>query len=160
MLHTHTHPYTHKHTHTHTHTHILTHTLRCKCGLRHAKIRRMCASGVSSRCNRPDAISDRGRDDRAMADSVSRYVTAAGPLGGRKRKGENPTGEFSVGSTVSCPRRRVRGMVKRCCSCTQHSTCSTTACPLEHVNAATPASSVWGSNAGVSVIIRGGLCRP
>ena len=69
-IHTHTHTYTqtHTHTNTHTHTHSLslsqthTHTHRCKCGLRRAKGRRLCASGVSSRCESPGAIYDRSRD--------------------------------------------------------------------------------------------------
>ena len=61
-----------------------------------------------------------------MASGVSRYLTAAGPSGGRKRKGETPTGDFGIGSTVGRPSRRVREMVERCCSCTRHSTCSTT----------------------------------
>ena len=34
--------------------------------------------------------------------------------------------EFSIGYTVSIPSIRVRELVKRCCSCTWHLTCSTT----------------------------------
>ena len=64
-----------------------------------------------------------------MAGGVSRYSTADGPSGGRKRKGETPTEEFDAGSTVSRPSRRVQELVDRCCSCTQHSTCSTTGLP-------------------------------
>ena len=77
-------------THTHTHTH--TNTPRCKCGLRSAKKRRLCASGVRSRRESPAAISDRSRNGRAMAGGVSRLATATGPSGGQKRKGETPTG--------------------------------------------------------------------
>ena len=61
-----------------------------------------------------------------MAGGMSRYLTAAGPPGGRKRKGETPTGEFVTGSTVSCSSRWVRELVERCCSCTWNLTCSTT----------------------------------
>ena len=61
-----------------------------------------------------------------MAGGVSRYSMAAGPSRGRKRKGETPTGEFGTGSTVSRSSRRAQEMVERCCSCTRHSTCSTT----------------------------------
>ena len=84
----------------------------------------MCASGVSSRCESPVAISNQSRDVRAMAGVVSRLSTAAGPLGGRKRKGETPTGEFVTSYTVSRSIRQAREMVERCCSCTRHSTCS------------------------------------
>ena len=68
------------------------HTPRCKCGLWRAKGQRLCASGVSYRCKSPATISNRIRDGRAMASGVSRSTTAAGPLGGQKRKGETPTG--------------------------------------------------------------------
>ena len=61
-----------------------------------------------------------------MAVGVSRLSTAAGPSGGRKRKGETPTGDFGTISTVICSSRRARDMVERCSSCTRHSTCSTT----------------------------------
>ena len=61
-----------------------------------------------------------------MACGVSRYSMAAGPSGGQKSKGETPTEEFVTGSTVSRPSRRVQELFKRCCSCTRHSTCSTT----------------------------------
>ena len=131
MLHTHTHTHTHLHTHTHTHTHtyththIHTHTPQCKCGLRHAKGRRLCASGVSSLCESTAAISDCIRDGRAMAGGVLRLATAAGPSGGQKRKGETLMGGFGIVSTVSRPSRRARETVERCCSCTRHSTCST-----------------------------------
>ena len=80
----------------------------------------MCASGVISWCENPAAISNWIRDVKAMAGGVLRYSTAAGPSGGRKRKGETPTWDLDTGSTVSCPIRRVREMVERCCSCTQH----------------------------------------
>ena len=110
--------------HTHTHTH--THTSPCKCGLRRAKGRRLCASGVISPCENPAMISDWIRDGRAMAGGVSRSATAAKPSGGRKRKGETPTGGFGMVSTVSCPSRQARETVERCCNCTRHSTCSTT----------------------------------
>ena len=81
---------------------------------------------MSSWCESPTAISDRSRDGRAMAGGVLRSATAAGPSGGQKRKGETPTGEFGIVSTVSRTIRRAREMVERCCSCTRHSTCSTT----------------------------------
>ena len=103
-----------------------THTPRCKCGPRSAKGRRLCASGVSYQCESPSAISDRSRGGRAMAGGMSRYSTAARPSGGRKSKGETPTGEFGTGSTVSRSSRRVRKLVEKCCSCTRHLTCSTT----------------------------------
>ena len=61
-----------------------------------------------------------------MDGGVSVYLTAAGSSGGRKWKGETPTGEFGIVSTVSfLSVRRVCEMVKWCCSCTPHSTCST-----------------------------------
>ena len=61
-----------------------------------------------------------------MACSVSGYSTAAGSLGGRKRKVETPTGLVGIDSTVSRPSsRRVREPVKRCCTCTRHLTCFT-----------------------------------
>ena len=111
---------------THTHTYIYTHTPRCKCVLRRDKGRRLCASGVSSWCKNPAAISNWIRDGQAMAGGVSIYLTAAGPLGGQKRKGETPTGEFGTNSTVSRSSRQAREMVERCCSFTRHSGCSTT----------------------------------
>ena len=96
-------------------------------------------SGVSFRCESPAAISDRGRDGQAVAGGVSGYSMAAGPSGGRKRKGETPMEGFGIGSTVSrSTSRRIRELVKRCCSCTRHSTCSTTgpsACACECHNA-------------------------
>ena len=62
-----------------------------------------------------------------MAGGMSGYPTPAGTSGGRKRKGETPNEGFGIGSTVSRPTsRRVRELVKRCCSCTRHSTCSAT----------------------------------
>ena len=61
-----------------------------------------------------------------MAGGVLRYLMAARPSGGQKGKGETPTGEFGIGSTVSHSSRQVRELVVRCCSCTRHSTCSTT----------------------------------
>ena len=61
-----------------------------------------------------------------MAGGVSRFSTAAGPSGGRKRKGETPRGGFGTSSEVSCPSRQAKETVERCCSCTRHSTCSTT----------------------------------
>ena len=86
----------------------------------------MCVSGVNSRCKIPTAISGWSRDVRAIAGGVPGYSMAARPLGGQKRKGETPTEGFGIGSTVSCPTsRRVRELVKRCCGCTRHSTCST-----------------------------------
>ena len=51
---------------------------------------------------------------------------ATRPSGGQKRKRETPMGEFGTISTVSCSSRQDREMVKRCCSCTPHLTCSTT----------------------------------
>ena len=86
----------------------------------------VCASGVTSQCESPAAIYDRSRDGQATARGVLRSATAARPSGGQNRKGETPTGDFGIVSTVSCPSRRAREMVERCCSCTQHSTCSTT----------------------------------
>ena len=84
-------------------------------------------SGVSSRYESPSAISDWIRGGQAMAGGVSVYLAAAGPSGGRKRKGETPTEGFGIGSTVSPPTSRwVQELVKRCCICTRHSTCSTT----------------------------------
>ena len=124
--HTHTHTHTHIHTHIHTHTHIYTHTPRCKCGLRRAKGQQLCVSGVSPWCKSPDAISDWRRDRRAMARGVSSYLTVAGPSGEEKRKGGTPTGEFRTSSTVSYSSQQAREMVKQCCNCTRHSTCSTT----------------------------------
>ena len=106
--------------------HTLTRTPRCKWGLWRAKGRRLCVSGVSSRCKIHAEISYWSRDGRAIAGGVSGYSTAARPSGGRKRKGENPTGEFSTGYTVSCSSRQVRELVKWCCSCTRHLICSTT----------------------------------
>ena len=50
----------------------------------------------------------------------------AGPLGGQKRKGETPMGEFGTGSMVNLSIREAREMVDWCCRCTRHSTCSTT----------------------------------
>ena len=79
-------------------------------------------SGVSSRCESPTAIYDQSRDSRAMAGGVLRYLTAAEPSGGQKRKRETPTEEFGTGSTVSRQIRRVGEPVERCCSCTWHST--------------------------------------
>ena len=73
-------------------THSHTHTPRCKCGLRRAKGWRLCASGLVSRCESPAAISDQSRDVQALAGGVSQSATASGPSGGRKRKGETPTG--------------------------------------------------------------------
>ena len=74
-----------------------------------------------------------------MAGGMLGYPTAAGPLGGQKRKGETPTEGFGIGSTVSRPTsRRVRDLAERCCSCTRHSNCSTTgpfACACECHNA-------------------------
>ena len=61
-----------------------------------------------------------------MAGGVSRSAKAAGPLGGRKRKGETPTVGFGIIVTVIRPSRRAREMVERCCSWTRHLTCSTT----------------------------------
>ena len=86
-----------------------THTPRCKCGLRRAKGQRLYASAVSSRCEIPAAISDRSRDGRAMAGGVSRFATAAGPSGGRKRKGETPTWGFGTVSTIIGPSQRAHG---------------------------------------------------
>ena len=136
------------------------HTPQCKGGLRRAKVWRLCAIGVRSWCKIPPTISNWIRDGRAMFGGVSRYSTAAGPSGGQKSNGETSTGEFGTGSTVNHSSRRVRDLVERCCSCTRHSTCSTTARPLEVVNATTLAGSALGATAGVSVKIRGGLCRP
>ena len=61
----------------------------------------MCANGVSSWWESLAEISNWSRDYQAMAGGVSRYSTAIGPLGGRKRKGETPTGEFGTSSMVS-----------------------------------------------------------
>ena len=61
-----------------------------------------------------------------MAGRASRSATEAGPLGGRKRKGETPMEEFGIVSMVCRPSRRAQDTVERCCSCTRHSTCSTT----------------------------------
>ena len=60
-----------------------------------------------------------------MTGGMSKLSTAAGPSGGRKRKGETPMGEFGTSSTLNRSIRRAREMVKRCCSCIRHSTCST-----------------------------------
>ena len=60
--------------------------------LRRVKGRRLCESGVSSWCESPSAISDWSRDGRAMSGGMSKLVTAARPSGGKKRKGETPTG--------------------------------------------------------------------
>ena len=91
-----------------------------------AKGPRMCTSGVSSRCDSPAAISDQSRDGQAMAGGALRLSTTAGPSGGRKRKGETPTEEFCTSSTVSFSSQQAQEMVERYCSCTLHSTCSTT----------------------------------
>ena len=61
-----------------------------------------------------------------MAGGMSQSATAAGPSGGRKRKGETPTGGFSIFSTVSHPIQQAQEMVEWCCSCTRHSACATT----------------------------------
>ena len=62
-----------------------------------------------------------------MDAGVSGYPTAARSSGGRKSKGETPTGGGGIGYTLSRPSsRQVREMVRRCCSCPRHSTCSTT----------------------------------
>ena len=61
-----------------------------------------------------------------MAGGVLILLTAAGPSGGQKSKVETTTGGFGTSSTVSRPSRRAREIVERCCSCTRHSTCSTT----------------------------------
>ena len=61
-----------------------------------------------------------------MVGGVPRYLTAAGPSGGRKMKVENPTEEFSIGYTVIRPSRRVQELVERFYSCTRHLTCSAT----------------------------------
>ena len=63
-----------------------------------------------------------------MDGGVLGYLTAAVSSGWRKRKGETPTEGFGIFSTVSrLSSRRVCKLVERCCSCTGHSTCSTTA---------------------------------
>ena len=81
---------------------------------------------MRSWCKSPAAISYRIRDGQAIAGGVLRYLTAARPLGGKKRKGETPTGELSTSSTVIHPTsRRARELVEGCCSFTGHSNCST-----------------------------------
>ena len=47
-------------------------------------------------------------------------------IGRTKTEGRNSYGGFGNVSTVSRPSQRVRETFKRCCSCTRHSTCSTT----------------------------------
>ena len=115
---------------------------------------------MSSRCDSPAAISDRSRDCRSMAGGVSRYSTAARPSGGRKRKVETPTGEFGTGSTVSCSSRQAREMVNGAVDATGTRPAPPPARLLGHVNATTPDGSALGATSGVSVKIRGGLCRP
>ena len=66
--------------------------VKCQCGLRRAKGRRMCAISLSSQLESPAAVSNRIRDGRAMDGGVSGYSTAASSSGGKKRKGETPTG--------------------------------------------------------------------
>ena len=51
-----------------------------------------------------------------MSGVVSRFLTAAEPSGGRKRKGETPTGEFGTSSTVSRSSQQAQEMVKLCCT--------------------------------------------
>ena len=46
-------------------------------------------------------------------------------MGKAKKEGRNSYGGFGIVSTVSRPSRRARETVERCCSCTRHSTCST-----------------------------------
>ena len=48
-------------------------------------------------------------------------------IGRAKKEGKNSYGGFGISSTViRLSVRRVRKLVERCCSCTWHSTCSTT----------------------------------
>ena len=85
-----------------------------------------------------------------MSSGVSGDSTAAGPSGGRKRKGETPTEGFGIGSTVVRPKsRQVLELVDQCCSCTQDLTCSTTGpsdCACECHNAVRQCSGCycWG----------------
>ena len=61
---------------------------------------------------------------------VSDYSTAAGSSGGQKRKGVTPMRVSDTISMVSQPAiYRSQEQVKRCCSCTSHSTCSTKETP-------------------------------
>ena len=104
----------HTNTHTHTHTHTHTNTPQCSGSVASGAPRDGgCVRDVSSRCESPAAISDRSRDGQAMDGGVSQLATAAGTLGGRKRKGETPTGGFGTSSTVSRPSRQVREMIKQ-----------------------------------------------
>ena len=84
-----------------------------------------------------------------MAGGMSRFLTAAWPSGGQKRKGETSTGEFGTSSTVSYSSRRAQEMVERCCSCTWQSTCSTTglsvrACKFRNAGRKCTACYCWG----------------
>ena len=84
-----------------------------------------------------------------MAGGVLRLSTAAGPPGGQKSKEETPTGEFGTSSIVSRSRRWARKMVEQCCSCTRHSTCSTTgpsarACEFRNAGRQCTGCYFWG----------------
>ena len=79
-----------------------------------------------------------------------RYSTATRPSGGRKQKGETPTGEFITGSMVSLPTsRRSQDLVERCCSCTRHSNYSTKGpstcvCKCRNASRKCNGGSCWG----------------
>ena len=70
-------------------------------------------------------------------------------IGRAKKEGRNSYGGFGIVSTVSCPSRRARETVERCCSCTRHSTCSTTgpstrACECRNAGRKCTRCDCWG----------------
>ena len=70
-------------------------------------------------------------------------------IGRAKKEGRNSYGGVGIFSTVSCPSRRAREMVKWCCSCTRHSTCSATglsaqACKCRNAGRQCTGCHCWG----------------